>query len=184
MASHLREGLPRRYKVLDDVEAFPKGLRGQHPRNPVNRPLNQGVQIELPPSIRFNKRAFGWSGFEGVPHTRALDRLIDALSQAVNARWKKIVNACVGLLLLSGLANFALFGVDKAKEVGSQYHMIFGIKFLAAMGVFFFVSALTGKSAALEGIRKNRGRWLAVTIALGVLVVLLAGYLNRMTPVE
>ncbi len=85
VAAHLRDGLPRRYSVLDELEALPEGLRGQHVRNPVNRPPQHGVQIELPPSIRWNMRAWGWSGHEGVPHSRELDRLIDALSAAVSA---------------------------------------------------------------------------------------------------
>lgn len=85
VARHLREGLPRRYHVLDDIDAIPKDLRGQHPRNPVNRPPKQGVQIELPPSIRWNVKEWGWSDHEGVSRTRDVDRLIDALSAAVTS---------------------------------------------------------------------------------------------------
>jgi phage replication-related protein YjqB (UPF0714/DUF867 family) len=54
LAGHLRAGLPRRYRVIDDLGAIPKELRGQHPRNPVNLPPAAGVQIELPPTIRWN----------------------------------------------------------------------------------------------------------------------------------
>lgn len=85
LAGHLRGGLPRRYKVLDDLEAIPKELRGQHPRNPVNRPPSRGVQIELPPTIRWNYTEWGWSDHEGVSRTGDIERLIDALSAAVSS---------------------------------------------------------------------------------------------------
>ena len=86
VAAHLRDGLPRRYHVLDDLREIPRELRGQHPRNPVNRPPAQGVQLELPPSIRWNLLEWGWSDHAGVSRTRDIDRLIDALCAAV-ASW-------------------------------------------------------------------------------------------------
>ena len=85
IAEHLRAGLSRRYRVLDDLEAIPRELRGQHPRNPVNRPVQRGVQIELPPSLRWNTREWGWSDHAGVSRTEEVSRLIDALSGAIDA---------------------------------------------------------------------------------------------------
>jgi len=88
VAAHLRSGLPGRYRVLDDLESIPKELRGQHPRNPVNQPRGEGVQIELPPSIRWNVTEWGWSDHEGVSRTKDVGRLIDALSDAV-VSWRQ-----------------------------------------------------------------------------------------------
>jgi len=85
VARHLRAGLSQRYRVLDDLESIPLELRGQHSRNPVNRPPEQGVQLELPPSIRWNFQEWGWSDHAGVSRTRDVERLIDALSEAVKA---------------------------------------------------------------------------------------------------
>lgn len=85
VATHLRDGLPARYEVLDELDRIPKPLRGQHPRNPVNRPTEGGVQIELPPSIRWNRRAWGWSDHAGTPRSPDVERLIDALVAAVEA---------------------------------------------------------------------------------------------------
>jgi len=85
VASHLRAGLPGRYPVLDDLAGIPADLRGQHDRNPVNRPPRRGVQIELPPSIRWNRRENGWSDHQGVSRAPDVDRLIHALSRAVAA---------------------------------------------------------------------------------------------------
>jgi hypothetical protein len=50
----------------------------------VNRPRRYGVQIELPPSIRWNLREWGWSDHEGVARTADVGRLIDSLSEAVS----------------------------------------------------------------------------------------------------
>jgi len=83
VAAHLREGLPSRYRVLDDLEAIPRELRGQDSRNPVNRPRLAGLQIELPPSLRWNVREWGWSDHDGVSRAPDVAHLIDALCDAV-----------------------------------------------------------------------------------------------------
>ena len=85
VARHLREGLSRRYRVVDELEEIPRELRGQHPRNPVNLPPAQGVQLELPPGLRWNFREWGWSDHQGVSRTPEVGRLIDALSAAVTS---------------------------------------------------------------------------------------------------
>ena len=85
IGSHLREGLPETFPVLDDPERIPKDLRGQHPDNPVNRPRAGGVQIELPPSLRWNREEDGWSDHQGVSRAPQIDRLIDVLTRAVQS---------------------------------------------------------------------------------------------------
>lgn len=86
LSRHLRDGLPDHYHVLDEVSEIPQKLRGQHDRNPVNLPRQQGVQLELPPSIRWNRSENGWSDHEGVSRAPDVDRLIGALCTAVR-RW-------------------------------------------------------------------------------------------------
>jgi phage replication-related protein YjqB (UPF0714/DUF867 family) len=88
IARHLRAGLSERYPVIDELERIPRDLRGQHLRNPVNLPPGHGVQIELPPSIRWNRCEDGWSDHGGVSRAPDVDRLIDALSWAV-ASWDR-----------------------------------------------------------------------------------------------
>ena len=46
VAGHLRGVLPEEYRVVDDVEAMPRSLRGLHPDNPVNRGAGGGVQVD------------------------------------------------------------------------------------------------------------------------------------------
>jgi phage replication-related protein YjqB (UPF0714/DUF867 family) len=85
IATHLRDGLSARYRVIDDLEAIPKALRGQHRRNPVNRPTDGGVQIELPPTLRWNIKEWGWSDHQGVSRAAEVDRFIESLSAAISS---------------------------------------------------------------------------------------------------
>ena len=81
VASRLRPALPG-YEMVDDLDEIPKRLRGQHEKNPVNLPPQHGLQIELPPTIRWNVDGHHWSDYgEGgrAPHT---EDLISALAAA------------------------------------------------------------------------------------------------------
>ncbi len=83
VAGHLRGVLPEEYRVVDDVEAMPQTLRGLHPNNPVNRVPGRGVQIELPPSIRWNHDYRDWSDHGDTPRAEHLDLLINGLVTAL-----------------------------------------------------------------------------------------------------
>ena len=75
-----------RYRVVDDVGAMPSTLRGLHPDNPVNRPPGGGVQVELPPSVRWNRDHRDWSDHDGTPRSEQLDLVIEALVIALSDR--------------------------------------------------------------------------------------------------
>jgi phage replication-related protein YjqB (UPF0714/DUF867 family) len=81
LAGHLRAALPE-YSSVDDLEAIPKELRGLHRDNPVNRPRDGGVQLELPPRVRGLGPYWEGAGHvargERSPHT---DALIGALAE-------------------------------------------------------------------------------------------------------
>ena len=94
-------------------------------------------------------------------------------------RWSKVLYACIALLLVSGFYNFFTISLDKA-ERAPAYHALFGIKFLAALGVFFLGSALVGRSEALAPIRARSARWLTVTVVLAVVVILISGVLRSL----
>jgi phage replication-related protein YjqB (UPF0714/DUF867 family) len=77
---HLRRSLPA-YDIITDLYVIPTELLGLHPRNPVNVPPGQGVQIELPPRVRGTTPLFwDWEGPDVTPHTRSL---IEGLATAV-----------------------------------------------------------------------------------------------------
>ncbi|MEE2768059.1 MAG: poly-gamma-glutamate hydrolase family protein [Actinomycetota bacterium] len=83
LAGHLRGALPEEYRVVDEVEAIPRPLRGLHPDNPVNRPVNGGVQVEIPPGLRWNRDHGFWSDADDTPRAEQLDLLIDGLVTAL-----------------------------------------------------------------------------------------------------
>jgi phage replication-related protein YjqB (UPF0714/DUF867 family) len=55
-----------------------------HPDNPVNRPVNGGVQVEIPPGLRWNRNHGFWSDADDTPRAEQLDLLIDGLVTALN----------------------------------------------------------------------------------------------------
>lgn len=85
VAHHLRQGLPM-YDIVDDLDEIPKELAGQHEDNPVNRTRRGGVQIELPPLLRWNQEEWGWSDSDGRPRAPQLQELIFSLADA-SAAW-------------------------------------------------------------------------------------------------
>ena len=116
------------------------------------------------------------------------DATREKLHEAVRRRWLPWVIGGITLLLVSGLTNFLLFN-DAVKSQGwadgqwmrqNSYHAIFGVKFLLALGVFYFASGLVGRGSGTAWIRQDRARWLAVTLGLAVAVVMLSGWLRNL----
>jgi len=112
----------------------------------------------------------------------ALQSLPDAdrlrLKDAVDRRWRIVVMACIAMLLVSGITNFVLYQAPAHKGQG-LYHALFGIKFVAALGVFFLGSALYGRSAAFASIRANARLWAGVAVWLVLAIVLISGVLRN-----
>ncbi len=100
------------------------------------------------------------------------------LREAVGRRWARFVHVCIVLLVVTGAVNFLILALPPKVEP-MPYHAIFGIKFLAALAVFFVASALVGRSAGFAAMRQQRSRWLGVIILLAALIVLLSGVLNQ-----
>lgn len=95
----------------------------------------------------------------------------DAVRSAVRARWSKVVMISITVLLVTGLYNFIM--ISKAYDFkGTPYHMIFGIKFLLALAIFFLASVLVGRSEMAQRVRQSAGKWLTILTVL--LLVLLA----------
>jgi phage replication-related protein YjqB (UPF0714/DUF867 family) len=80
--AHLERALPD-YRHLDELDEIPVELRGLHPDNPVNRPRLAGVQLELPPLVRWNREAWGWSDTPPSGRAPQVEVLIEALAGAV-----------------------------------------------------------------------------------------------------
>ena len=97
--------------------------------------------------------------------------------EAITARWRVVVMACITLLLVSGAANFLVYQWP-AHRGQPLYEALFALKFLAAMVVFFIGSALTGRSAALQPMRDNVRFWAGLNATLVLLIVIVSGALR------
>ena len=84
VARHLRRRLPD-YDILDNPAELPRELAGMHPANPVNLPPSQGVQIELPATVRWNRKGRHWSDLGSHGRAPQVQALIDGLSEAAQA---------------------------------------------------------------------------------------------------
>lgn len=103
------------------------------------------------------------------------------VKEAIDRRWRVVVMACIALLLVSGIANFVLYQAPVHKGQ-SLYHALFGIKFLAALIVFFLASALSGRSPALAPIRANSRFYVGVAATAVIVILLLSGVLRSIPP--
>ena len=93
----------------------------------------------------------------------------EKLHESIRRKWLPWVILGITLLLVSGLTNFLLFN-STVKSQGwgdgqwmkqTNYHAIFGVKFLLALVVFYFTSGLVGRSSGTAWIRNDRARWQA-----------------------
>ena len=93
--------------------------------------------------------------------------------------WAMWVGITTLVLLVTGLWNFIQI-VQTHEKLGGAYHAAFGVKLLLALAVLFLAAMLAGKSRAGERFRQDMGRWLGVCLLLGVLVVILGGFLRSL----
>lgn len=101
------------------------------------------------------------------------------LREALRGRWARIIQTCIAILLVTGGINFVMLAMPPKIEP-MPYHAIFGVKFLAAMGVFFIASVLVGTGQGMAKLRANRAKWLTVLLILAAVIVVLSGVLNRL----
>jgi len=117
-----------------------------------------------------------------VPALKRLDdEASSRLKEALRSNWSKMVFGAIFFLLVSGIYNFITTIKSFDDHVNkSLFHMLFGIKFLLALGVFFIGSALAGRSKATQKIRDNTVFYLTINAVLAVTVVCLSGVLRAL----
>jgi uncharacterized membrane protein len=103
----------------------------------------------------------------------------DAWFGGNRAAWAKWVGIATALLIVSGFFNF-INNVTTYKLVPS-YHMLGTLKILLGFVVFFFAAILAGKTALAESFREKMTSWLKLTLAIGIVIVLVGGVM-RMYP--
>lgn len=97
-------------------------------------------------------------------------------TETVRRKWSKVVMACAGLLLVSGLANTGRAAM--AYDLPLHYNLVLLVKILLALGVFYLASLLAGRSETAKKFQANRAKWLKVTGMLLIAIVLLGGVMK------
>jgi uncharacterized membrane protein len=132
----------------------------------------------VPAVVAGGATAFAWiallPAFATLSDTERL-----RLKETIDRRWRVVVMVCITLLLVSGIANFFLYQAP-AHRGQTLYHALFGVKFVAAMIVFFLASALYGRSAAFAPIRANARFYAGVATALVLVILLISGVLRSL----
>lgn len=100
------------------------------------------------------------------------------LRRALAARWLPIVLVLLALLLATGLANYLVFKIPlyRTHPEKGLYHALFGLKFLAALGVFHVATVLSLPGPRGDRWRDRAGLWLGLGATL-LAVVVVAGAL-------
>lgn len=124
-----------------------------------------------------------------LPALRDLDEETrERLHDRIRRSWLPWVIGAITILLASGLANFLIFNARVKDENwgggewmrATSYHALFGAKFLLALVVFYFASALVGRGAGTAWVRRDRATWLSLTIGLAVAVVMVSGWMRQL----
>jgi uncharacterized membrane protein len=109
------------------------------------------------------------------------------LQEAIRRRWAKVVMAAIGFLLVSGFYNFVVLDLSwktwpDAWRNGPAhvYQMLFDIKFILALIIFFISSALAGRSAALARFREQAKFWVTTNLILALVLVAISNQLRMM----
>ncbi|MFO0975261.1 MAG: hypothetical protein U0996_02625 [Planctomycetaceae bacterium] len=102
------------------------------------------------------------------------------LVESIRQRWKKFVHGGIALFLISGFYNYIkAMPLHKGDPL---YHAIVGTKILIAFAVFFFASALVGRSAGTKKFRDDAAKWSLVTLLLSAIIIGMSGFVKVRVP--
>jgi uncharacterized membrane protein len=102
---------------------------------------------------------------------------VDQLFGGPRATWAKWVGIATALLILTGLFNYIMIAKQHEK-MASSYHMIAGLKMLAAIAVFLLAALLAGRTSFADALRQKWGTWLNVCLVIGIVTVVLGSFLR------
>lgn len=105
----------------------------------------------------------------------------EAMLRQVRPRFKLLLHASFGLLLLTGAYNlYAAIPQVRTLAYRSLYDSLIGAKVLLAFVLFALVIALLSSSSAFAKIQENRRGWLTLMTLMGLAILLLAAILRRL----
>jgi uncharacterized membrane protein len=126
---------------------------------------------------------FQWRAVHPVLSTSDGD---DQIREQIRGRWAPMVHVGATILIVTGLYQLMAVGMPKVEfqktleAGGPAYHMLFGIKFLLAIGALFIAGAMVGRSGLMVKIRQSASKWLSLGIVLVIAVIAISRYLAQM----
>ena len=123
----------------------------------------------------FGAVLLGGMVYLGLMFARSAETASDSAAVCFNDRralWARCVALATIVLIATGLYNYLAIRADFEK-LPRAYHMLFGIKFLVAFGVFFIAAAIAGRKPLAEKMRQKMRMWLNLGIALALVVFIL-----------
>lgn len=115
--------------------------------------------------------------FVVAPLVTSADNADEALYRGQRAAWSRLVMYATAFLLFSGFYNLYNIIVS-SEDLPGAYHMLFGIKFLLAMFVFFVAAGTAGSSPVAERMRANINKWLNMALAAAIAIFLIAAVMR------
>jgi uncharacterized membrane protein len=105
---------------------------------------------------------------------------VPAISARIALLFKRLVNACVGILLVTGV--YLMFDRLTQTTLGLPYLIVLGIKVIAALGLFVLVLYMA--QSKLQRLAKRSTRLSKVApqlmLALGICIFILGALLNHL----
>lgn len=102
---------------------------------------------------------------------------VDQLFGGPRSAWAKWVGIATALLIFTGFFNYIMM-IKQHERLASSYHMIAGMKMIAAFIVFALAALLAGKTSVAESLRQKWRMWLAVCLAISIITVALGSVLR------
>jgi len=115
---------------------------------------------------------FMWSAL--IPALGSVsDEARASVSDAVRGKWAKIVMACSGILVITGLIN-AVRNILAFEYTAAPYHLFVTVKLVLAIAIMFISARLSGRSESAAKFREKISFWMSVNTALLLVLVLIA----------
>lgn len=105
------------------------------------------------------------------------DRSADEAFGGSRAKWAMWVGIATLLLLASGLFNYIMY-MRLYDRFDGPYHMMFGIKFLLALVLFYIAAVLAGRTSMADRFRHGMRGWLSISIAIGIAILVIAAIMR------
>lgn len=113
-----------------------------------------------------------------TPSMITSDDSAQAFFSGRRAAWARWVMIATAFLILSGLYNLLFATIFPHEKLPAKYHMLFGIKFLLSLYIFFVAAALAGTTSLAERMRSSARVWLNSALVAAVVLLTLAAVLR------